>query len=619
MSTTRTHAVIGTAGHVDHGKTSLVRALTGVDCDRLAEEKRRGITIELGFARWDLGAGLSASIVDVPGHERFVDTMVAGATGLDLVMLIVAADDGVMPQTREHLAICEELGVSAGVAVITKCDLVDSDLRALVVDEVKELARSTFLEGAPVVAFSTRDESSHRELTRVVATALPSLASPIADGPPWLAIDRVFVKRGFGTIATGTLVRGSLALEDELVVLPTGEAATVRGLAVHDRTVDRACATTRVAVNLRGAERSTLDRGYVLTRRGVQSATRAIDVELHLFPDARALGTRTTSVLHLGTTRATVRARPFSPISPGETGIVRLTSATPFVAFSGQRFVLRRPDLVANRTIAGGTVVDPHPARSRKSHTGLAPSADLETRVTAIVDGAKGGVTLAELSERLPFGADGKGIASRLAAQRRVIDAQGSTFFSVAHFDAAKSRLVDALARFHVEHHALSGATAADLEGALPARLRPLTARAIAALGAERRVIGGDRIRLPSHDAARLSERVAEIFERAALEPPAEEETRARAGIGARELRDVVAELVRRGVLARVANGVYFHRRVLDRVKSDVAAHLDQHPSLSPGDFKTLTGLTRRHAIALLEWLDKEGVTKRRGDLRVRA
>jgi selenocysteine-specific elongation factor len=610
------HAVIGTAGHVDHGKTSLVRALTGVDCDRLAEEKRRGITIELGFARWELGPDLSASIVDVPGHERFVETMVAGASGLDLVMLVVAADDGVMPQTREHLAICEELGVRAGVIVISKSDLA-GDMLPLVVDEVRSVTTGTFLEGAPVVSFSIHDESTKLELTRTITTALRALAAPPRDGPPWLSIDRVFTKHGFGTIATGTLVRGSIEVGDELTAIPGEIVAPVRGLYVHDRQVERATATTRVAVNVR-AERAQLERGLVLTKHGVQSPATSVDVELHLLPGAKPLGARTSYVLHVGTSRATVRARPLAPLVPGERATVRLTSKLPFATYAGQRFVLRRPELELERTIGGGAVVDPHPSRSRKSRASLEP--ELEERVVAMVAESTG-LPLETLRQRLPFGSDVERTVARLVGKKRILEARrdGRTFFSHAHLALVKTKLLETLERFHREHHAVSGATAADLEGALPARFRALAGRAIADLVEANEVLGGERIRLPAHDAERVHGQVAELYERAGLTPPADAEASREAGIEARAFRDAVADLVRQGRLARVASGLYVHRRHLDGLIERVRAHLGSNATLSPGDFKTLTGLTRKNAIALLEWLDKEGVTKREGDLRVRA
>jgi selenocysteine-specific elongation factor len=611
-----THAVIGTAGHVDHGKTSLVRVLTGVDCDRLAEEKRRGITIELGFARWALGPDLTASIVDVPGHERFVETMVAGASGFDLVMLVVAADDGVMPQTREHLAICEELGVRSGVLVISKSDLA-GDMLPLVIEEAREVTKGTFLEGAPAVCFSIHDENGKAELTRAVTAALRSLSTPPRDGPPWLAIDRVFTKHGFGTIATGTLVRGSISVGDELTAIPGELLAPVRGLYVHDTQVERASATTRVAVNLR-AERTQLERGLVLTKDGVQSPATAIDVELHLLPGAKPLGVRTSYVLHVGTSRATVRARPLSPLTPGERGIVRLTSKMPFATYAGQRFVLRRPELGADRTVGGGTVVDPHPSRSRRSRASL--EADLEERVVAMVEESTG-LPLDALRRRLPFGTDVERTVARLVGKRRILEArrEGRTFFSLAHLALVKKKLLETLERFHREHHAVSGATAADLEGALPPRFRALTPRAIADLVEASEVLGGERIRLPAHDAERVNGRVAELYERAGLTPPADTDAPREAGVEARAFRDAVADLVRQGRLARVASGLYVHRSHLDSLIERVRAHLGANATLSPGDFKTLTGLTRKNAIALLEWLDKEGVTKRQGDLRVRA
>ncbi len=627
------HAVIGTAGHVDHGKTSLVRALTGTNCDRLPEERRRGLTIDLGFARWDL-PDRTVSVVDVPGHERFVQTMAAGAAGLDGVLLVVAADDGVMPQTREHLAICEELGVRAGVVVVTKADLADEEMGGLVAEEVRAMTRGTFLEEAPVVPCSVREGRGLEEVTRAVADALGSTVPLSCEGPPWLSIDRVFSKHGFGTVVTGTLVRGEVAVGDVLDVLPSADgpihAVTVRGLSVHGGDVERAWATTRLALNLRGADRTWLGRGAVLCAPGAQRPTRVVDAEVRLFADAPALDRQTDLVLHVGTAHATVRARPLAPPgpAPGERGVLRLTSKTPFSTYAGQRFVLRRPDLGDHRTVAGGEVIDPHPEGGRRSKRRATPpsllaEASLEERIGAMVDLSAGGITTRGLVSRLPPGSAADAVLSRLVGAEALVPVGSGDerrFFSRAHVIRARQAVLDALSRFHREHPAASGATVAELAGQLPPALRPLAAEA-----SGRRSCVTDRSRgantcsLPVHDSRLLCDRVAEAYQRAGLETGSDEAVREAAGLDARTFREVVADCCDRSVSPASPPGCTYTERWSNALRTRVLAHFEAHETLSPGDFKALTGLTRKTAIALLEWLDQHGVTRRRGPLRVRA
>lgn len=626
----RSHVVIGTAGHVDHGKTSLVTALTGTNCDRLPEEKRRGITIDLGFARWEL-AGLSASIVDVPGHERFVSTMVAGASGLDLVMLVVAADDGVMPQTREHLAICEELGVRAGVVVVTKCDLVDDEMLELVTDDVRAATEGTFLAGAELVRCSVKDGRGIGEVAPAVLRALGTIAESTPTGAPWMSVDRVFTKHGFGTIVTGTLVRGSIATLDGLEAMPLADGGidrvVVRGMSIHGSEVERATATTRLALNLRGVDRERLSRGAVLAAPGSQRPTTAVDVELHLLPDARRLDPRTELALHVGTAHATVRARPLAPwsLGPGERGIVRLTLSAPLAVHVGQRFVLRRPELGAHRTVAGGAILDPHPllGRRRKGEprAWLVPSADLPERIVAMVGESPSGTTLSAINERVPPDVDAERLLEPLMQRRVVIAVRSDAerrFFSSTHLERARKAVLASVASFHREHAALSGATVAEVEGRLPVVVRPLAGAAIAALRKEGALAGGERVSLPSHDSRVMCDRVAEIYREAGLSAGTDESMEEQSGLTARAFRDVVLELVREARLHRLAAGVHFHERALAELRARVLTYFDTSETLSPGDFKTLTGLTRKNAIALLEWLDKQGVTRRKGDQRVR-
>lgn len=625
---TPTRAVVGTAGHVDHGKTELVRALTGSPGDRLPEEKRRGITIELGFARWDV-PGFSVSVIDVPGHERFVATMVAGAAGIDAVILVVAADDGVMPQTREHLLICSQLGITRGVIAITKVDLADASTLALVEEDVRETVRSTFLEHAEVVRTSAKMGLGLDALTAAMQRVLASgLRATSKDGPAWLPIDRVFSKHGHGTVVTGTLVKGAIAVGDTLELL-AGETMTkvvVRGLSVHGGEVTRASAPTRLALNLRGIEPTAAPRGAVLTTPGSQIPTRSLDVVLQALDEEPRFGARTELALHLGATQVNVRARTLGPMDAQHAGIVRLTSETPFATYAGDRFVLRRPELARDRTIGGGEVLDPHPTlpRPKKRSEPFARTIALDprARVLAMVGERAGGATRRELTRRLPPDVRLAPVVDALVREGTLVEVQdtdGARWVAAREIPRAKSAVRSALVAFHQTHPAAAGASIAELAGGVPPPWRPLVPIAAAALVREGAIAGGDRMAAIGHDAHALADQVAALYARAGLAAITDEAARAECGLPERTFRDVVTELVRVERIVRIATGVYVDREALEALVVRVGAWLDEHDSLSPGDFKTLTGLTRKNAIAILEWLDRRGVTRRKGETRVRA
>ncbi len=408
--------VIGTAGHVDHGKTALVKALTGVDTDRLKEEKRRGITLELGFAHLDLGGGTVAGIVDVPGHERFVKAMAAGAAGIDLVTLVIAVDEGVMPQTREHLDICRLLGVPRGLVVLSKADLapeLGEEWLALLEADVAEACKGTFLEGAPMLRVSARTGAGLDELRRALAELARDAPERPADGPTYLPVDRAFSLKGFGTVVTGTLLSGSVAPGDSLDLLPKGgQGLRVRSVQVHGAEVKQALAGQRTAVNLPQVESKDVERGAVAVRAGQLRSTSMLDVELDLLAASpKALPARSKLLLHLGTAQvpAVVALLAKDDLPPGGRGYAQLRLARPVVALPGQRFILRGFTALPGRgqTAAGGRVLDVHPRRRRRSRpdalAGLEALAgsDPAARVAWLVEAAGfAGLSAAELFAR---------------------------------------------------------------------------------------------------------------------------------------------------------------------------------------------------------------------------
>ena len=424
------HVVVGTAGHIDHGKTSLVKALTGIDTDRLPEEKARGITIDLGFAFLEEPDGLTVEIVDVPGHERFVKNMLAGVGGIDLAMLVIAADEGVMPQTREHLAICSLLHIKTGLIALTKIDLVEPDWLELVKDDVRGAVRETFLEAAPILPVSAKTGEGLAELRAAVRGLAASVPPRGTDQLPRLPIDRVFTVKGFGTVVTGTLAAGALAVDERVEAYPRGLQAKIRGLQTHGRPVTAARAGQRTAINLQGLERAAIDRGDVVGLPGTLVSSLLVDGTLELLKDApRAVKSRTRLRFHVGTSEIMARALLLDrgELEPGASGLVRFRLESPLIALPGDRFVVRSYSPIV--TIGGGTLLDIDPPRFKRKTPALvahlellqtgSPEAILEEHVRHV---GTAGIRLAALAGRVPFGPERlRGLLNTLQKERRVL------------------------------------------------------------------------------------------------------------------------------------------------------------------------------------------------------
>jgi len=639
--TTVSRRVIGTAGHVDHGKTSLVKALTGVDCDRLQEEKRRGITIVLGFATWQLSADLHVSIVDVPGHERFVHTMVSGASGLDAVLLLVAADDGVMPQTVEHLQICQLLGVRRGAIVISKVDLVDADMLALVREDIAATVAGTFLDGAPTIACSALTGEGLEQLTTAVRTLLGADTAARDRGPAFLPIDRVFSKAGFGTVVTGTLLTGQLAVGAAVDVVPgpRGESLAglrVRGLQSQEQSIERTGAGVRLAVNLRGDGCADVAPGQAVASAGALQPTFALHAEVTLLAGASSLEAQDQLALHVGTAVQLAQVVPLgqSRLEPGATGLVRLVLEQPIAAFAGQRLVLRQPGRHGLGTVGGGRVLDPHPAAGKGSFARWQQVAsalctgDLEGRTRALlIDARDAGVSELELRRRLPPDDDVAVALAALVEQGALVQVEAEgvpRYVDADRVQAVAERVLAVVERFHVERPALAGISPAEVRSQLPPTSTWLADAAIARLERARRVervAGAVRIagrRAESTAAGADLERVARRYAAAGLTPPLDDELRTECKLAPALFRDVISELRRSKRLARLAEGLHCDSAALGQLRQRVEQHLHSSGQLTPADLKQLGGgLSRKYAIPMLEWLDAEGVTVRRGDVRV--
>jgi selenocysteine-specific elongation factor len=631
VSAARRHVVVGTAGHIDHGKTSLVKALTGTDTDRLPEEKARGITIDLGFAFLEEPDGLTIEIVDVPGHERFVKNMLAGVGGIDLAMLVIAADESVMPQTREHLAICSLLHVSTGLVVLTKTDMVEPDWIQLVRDDVATLVRGTFLEGAPVIPVSAKTGQGLDELRAALARLAALVPARGTDHLARLPIDRVFTIKGFGTVVTGTLAAGALAVDDRVEVFPRGLVAKVRGLQVHGHAVERAVAGQRTAVNLQGLERAAVERGDVVGQAGTLSATSLIDVSLELLADAaRPLESRDRVRVHTGTSEIMARALLLegAELEPGARAFARLRLEAPLVALAGDRFVIRSYSPIV--TIGGGTILDTDPPRLKRplrlAHLRVLESGTPEAVVEEQVRGAGvGGIRLPALAARVPFGpARTRQLLEALAAGGRVtaVDRDWSL-----HADAAarlRALVTAALEHFHRAQPLRSGMSREELRVRAANADERVFAHVLGALDAEGIVrVDRDKVRLASHE-LRLSpeqqtvvDRVEREFREGAAAPPSAAEALGRAGLAGDEEHELFQLLLESRKLVRVKESLFFHAEALETIQDKLVALLRERKEIGPGDIKDLLGISRKYAIPLLEYFDARRVTARVGERRV--
>ncbi|MDP8254730.1 MAG: selenocysteine-specific translation elongation factor [Candidatus Alcyoniella australis] len=635
MNVPEKRLVLGTAGHVDHGKTSMVLRLSGIDTDRLKEEKTRGITIELGFAFIDLPSGIRLGIVDVPGHERFVRAMVAGAGGIDLLALIVAADEGVMPQTREHFEICRLLGVRHGLIVLTKIDLVeDPELLEMARQDVAELVADTFLADAPLVEFSATTGQGRDELIAVLDALAQQVEQRPTDGLFRMPIDRVFTLRGLGTVVTGTSIEGEIQVGAEVEVLPSRKRAKVRSIQVHGESADAARAGQRTAINLQGVDRDEIERGEVLVPRKVFTPTHMFDARVSLLSEAAALKPRTRVRVHAGTAEILGRIVNLESerIEPGSTVLAQIRLEQPLVLMPEDRFVLRSYSPV--RTIGGGMVLHARPGKHKPGRQGLL--ADLRK----LADG-----TLLEQVAIHVEGAGFRGLAQRelptlVRASRREINrafdkllAQGtivkvereeSRAIHSRFLQMVTSSIAALLERYHADRPNDPGMPLGELrsriEYPLPGRLFN---RALEALAASSEVVvEQDIARRADHKvvlAGKLQqtvEEVADIFARAGLTPPTQNEVLEQ--FDDREYAlEALKQLSAQGKIVRVAQFLYFDAAALEKLAGQLKAYLEQHGEINAQGYKELTGASRKFTIPLAEYFDRIKLTVRRGDVRL--
>lgn len=638
--------VIGTAGHVDHGKTALVKALTGVDTDRLAEERRRGITIELGFAHLALPGGGVAGVVDVPGHERFVRSMAAGAGGLDLVILVVAADEGVMPQTREHLDICRLLGVQRGLVAVTKSDLLPGlgvEWWPLLLEELRAATAGTFLEGAPALPCSTITGEGLPALLEALGRLAAEVTPRPADGPLLLPIDRAFTLKGFGTVVTGTLLSGSLREGEPLALQPDApgrDPLRIRTLQVHGAAVTQALAGQRTAVNLPGLEAGLISRGQALVRAGEVPPSSLLDVELNLLPAApRALRHRARLLLHLGTAQvqATVSLQDRAELAPGATALAQLRLGEPVAALPGQRFILRGFAKLDGRgaTLAGGRVLSiAAPRRRRKRAESLAQLAalagePLDARVAAVLAMAgPGGLDAGALLGRTALSQRAlEESLGRLSARGEalLVDREARRWVSGAVAGGLAARLVAGVEAHHRSHPLDAGMGREALRGLLPPVAEPRLFQRLLSRLVEAGALAVDAglVRLPGHRAVAggaadlLKDRVAAELKRGGLTPPLLGELTLTCQATPEKMAAVLKLLIDGGNAVRVAADLHYDTGMLTGLRDRLVARLRERTQITTQEFKELVGATRKHVIPLAEYFDRERVTLRVGDHRV--
>jgi selenocysteine-specific elongation factor len=630
------HLILGTAGHVDHGKTALVKALTGVDTDRLEEEKKRGITIVIGFAELELPGDVQIGIVDVPGHERFVNNMLSGIGGIDMVMLVVAADEGVMPQTREHFDICRLLDVPKGLIVITKTDLVDKEWLQLVIQDVEELVTGSFLEGKAIYPVSSKTGEGIPQLLEGLSRMAGEVSERDSGGIFRLPVDRVFTMKGFGTVVTGTLVSGRVKTGEMVEVLPGGLKAKVRGAQVHSKAVDEALSGQRTALNLQGVEKELITRGDTLTTPGLLRPTYMVDTSITLLEDEqKPLKQRGLVRFYIGAMRCLGHAVLLDrdQLIPGESCYAQVRLKEPVVALGGDRFILR--SISENRTIGGGHVLDPLPMKHKSSAKDLIPSLAVleqgkaEDKAEVFLRHAGfPGMDLAGFRCRLPLSEGvARGMLQKLREKGTAVTIVKETLhlLHVDYYEMLKTRLLSILAEFHKSKPLEVGISKAELSSRLAAMiderifltiLGRLEREGMLNVEEKRVRLAGHKVKLNAHEEA-AAVKIESLYRNAGLKPPYARSVNEELGLEAAVAADLFKHLVENKRLVRITGDLYIDPQVLETARDKVRACLESKGEASIAEMKEHLNTTRKYLIPLMEYFDATGFTARKGEKRV--
>jgi selenocysteine-specific elongation factor len=627
--------ILGTAGHIDHGKTSLIKAITGTDTDRLKEEKERGITIELGFASLDLPGGQHLGIVDVPGHEKFVKNMVAGATGIDIVAMVIAADEGVMPQTREHMEICTLLGVRHGLIVMTKTDLVEDEWLELALEDIREFSRGTFLEDAPILPVSSVTGEGLPELIR----ALDEIAANIPQRPPStlfrLPIDRVFTMKGFGTVITGTIVSGNINVGETIMVYPTGITSKVRGIQVHNKSAESAEAGMRTAINFQGLDKAAVQRGEVLSTPGALVASYMVDVSFHyLASNKKPLKNRTLIRFHTGTSEKMgyLILLDQEELPPGQTIVAQLRLDSAVAIVKDDRFVVRSYSPV--RTIGGGQVINPIPQKHKRLRQdvveGLQQLTDDNPEVIIsqhIQQAGYGGVSFSHL--KIMTNLTDKQLDTalqHLLSQKTITqtDKDNRIFLHQTTFDKLIQNCGDYLGNYHSNNPLKAGMSKEELKSKFPQLSDPRVFNLILNQMIKSGQITQEEntVRLSDHrvslgaDQADIRQKILDIYQKGGLQPPYFREVPGMLGADPNHTKEVLMLLVEEGHIVKTKDDLYFHVTAITELKSRLVDFLKANGEITTPRFKEMTGASRKYVIPLIEYFDACKVTLRIGDSR---
>jgi selenocysteine-specific elongation factor len=626
--------ILGTAGHIDHGKSTLVKALTGTDPDRLKEEKERGITLDLGFASLDLPGGNRLGIVDVPGHEGLIKNMLAGVGGIDIVMLVIAADEGIMPQTREHLAICDLLHVKKGLIVLTKTDMVDADWLTLVRDEVRDFVKGTFLEKSPIVAVSSRTGENLPGLVQELAKLSNEVSPKSSNGILRLPIDRVFTMKGFGTVITGTLLSGTISTEQEVEVLPKAIRTRVRGIQSHNKAVTRSVAGQRTAVNLQNVEKDQLSRGDIIVSAGFFTPSRTLDAKLDLLKQApRGLKTGARIRFYNATQEAigriTILGR--NQLEPGEEAFVQLRLERPVLVQNGDRFILRFYSPM--ETLGGGMVLNPHPRRHKQAtmeesqkNLAVLEKGSVEERIGLLVS-LKGLAGMEENAVVAGISADRQEVANALSslANKKLLLRVDNLYVHTSHLAGLEKKTLDLVKQYHKDNPLKPGLDKEELKSALRVRLSPkvLNMTVDGLVKKKQLEAEGAKLRVPGFKAAggkvndEVKNRIVEAIRKGGSQPPVREELPQLFGITEKDAKDLMKLLADEGRTVRINDSLHLDRDILEKVREDLKKHLAEKKEITMAEFRDLARTSRKFAVPLMEYFDSQKLTQRIGDKRV--
>jgi selenocysteine-specific elongation factor len=628
------HVIVGTAGHIDHGKSALVRALTGIDPDRLKEEQLRGITIDLGFAHLDLG-DVQVGFVDVPGHEKFVKNMLAGVGGIDFVLLVVAADESIMPQTREHFDICRLLGVRAGIIVINKADLVDAEMLELVTEEVAETTVGSFLENAEVVAVSSKTGEGIDRLKEAIHRLALAIPPRPSDRMLRLPIDRSFSIRGFGTVVTGTLTSGELQKDQEVELIPGGVTTRVRGLQVHGNMTGRAVAGQRTAVNLQGVDLAQVERGMVITVPNLFRSTQILDVRLVLLPSAKPLKNLIKVRFHQGTLEVLARVALIGrdTLLPGESAYAQLRLDSPVFCLHGDAFIIRQ--FSPTITIGGGVILHPNPAKHKNTDKqilgalmGLDQGNLTEKIPVLIATDVKRAMNLNDLNSLLGLpSSDLLKICSELAQKGKMamIPAPSPILVLPQVVESLKKEVVTQVDAFHKENALQKGISKEELRKRifddLPLEvfrhcLDELVAKHKITFLGEAVSLHGREVQLTPED-NQVREQIEALYQKAGYQPPSLSDVQGTVPADPEEIRRIFFWMIKERILVKVSEDLVYHRTIMDSIKKQIKDKFAPGSKFGVADFKELFDITRKHAIPLLEYLDRERFTRRLGNDRI--